>query len=169
MLGLGLGLTQPIASGTGASSGGDDPVEQKIKTSDTTSTDDTNLTDAAGLGLSVAANRNYAARWVLIFTTAAATTGLELGVNGPASPTELGITVRIQSSSTANQQGVVTAYDTTVDALAATAGVNNFAVIEMSIRNGTNAGTIIPRFRTEIAASEVAIKSGSFGQIWEVV
>ena len=166
---LGLGLGQTTHQPTTAGNNGDEPVEQKITAANgTPNSSDVTLADAENLGLSVAANKNYIVRWVLLYTTDATTTGIEIAVNGPASPTAVNIAVCTQLAASTNTRGVVSAYETTVDCAGTAAGTNQ-VVIEMSLRNGANAGTVIPRFRSEINASGCTIMAGSFGQIWEVV
>jgi hypothetical protein len=121
--------------------------------------------DVAGLSFILAPNTHYRFRFVGAYTAAAATTGLQLGVNGPASPVFMRLVGQISTSATAGQNGAVGAYDT---AIAATASGGSTALpfwIEGTISTGATGGTFRLRFRSEIAGSAVTILRGSFAEI----
>lgn len=120
------------------------------------------LADATGLSIPVLANTDYTFDFTVAFQTAATTTGIQLALNGPASPTLFTAVIRIPSSATAFSTQYVSAYNTgplttAIDA----ANTPRIAEIKGILRNGPTAGNLTVRFRTEIALSTVTIKAGS--------
>lgn len=120
------------------------------------------LADITGLGFPVLANTDYEFEFLVPFTTAATTTGLALALNGPASPTLLAVRITVPISASAVVDRFTNAYNTealgtAVDA----ANAPRLAVIKGVLRNGANAGSVIARFRSEVAASAVVAKQGA--------
>lgn len=124
--------------------------------------------DATGLNFAAAANTDYVFEFDVIFRSAAVTTGIALAVNGPASPTLIVVQTAIPgltgeaTLSPIVQFGYARAYDvgtptTGIDV----ADSNTHAIVKGIIRNGSNAGTVILRFASEVGGSQVDIKIGS--------
>ncbi len=133
-------------------------------TADTTNTSATVPVDVAGLGIAVAASTNYSVRWELTCDAAAATTGIQLAVNGPVSPTAVTITIDSSASAHIKTFFSTNAYET-FHAMTASAGATRaIYTIHVVLRNGTTAGTLIPRLRSEVANSAVNCRIGSWGQ-----
>lgn len=122
-----------------------------------------NFADCTGLSFDLAPNSHYAFEFVGAYNAAAGTTGLQLALNGPASPTLLRAVGQICTSPTAVQNGIITAYDSGINATASGGATALPFWIKGNISTGANGGTFILRFRSEIAASQVQIFSGSYG------
>jgi hypothetical protein len=93
--------------------------------------------------------------------TAATTTALQIAINGPASPTAVRYTVDTSTSATAHHNASQNAYDANTNpgsALTTALPVR----ITGTVENGSNAGTLALRMRTEVNASSVTIQRGSW-------
>lgn len=121
--------------------------------------------DVTGLEHAIAVNQRLMFRGSLLYTAAAATTGLGLGVNGPAGAT-VAARVQIAETATTVRNGIITTLDGNVQALASAAATPMFALIEGSMLAGATAGTLALRLRSEIAGSAVTILAGSFLTLW---
>lgn len=121
--------------------------------------------DCADLKFDIAANTSYRFRFSGAYIAAATTTGLQLSVNGPASPAFLAFTGRIYTTNTTVFAAVGGAYDV---AIANTASLGATALpfdLEGTITTGATAGVLVLRVRSEVAASAVTIKRGSLGEL----
>lgn len=120
--------------------------------------------DVADLSFALAVNQNLLFNFVVFFTAAAATTGLALALNGPAGFSFLRAGISIPTGATlAPQQGVVTAYATDVLATASGGATALMATVSGQVINGGTAGTLVLRFRSEVALSAVNVLRGSYG------
>lgn len=139
------------------------------KRADQSSTDGTNLADVAWLTFPILASGVYVAEFHLFYTAAATTTGLVLSVNGPTTPTISYFATRVPTSATASAFGASDTYDAELTA-ADTPSTTAFhrCDLEAFIQNGTTAGTLALRFRTEVNASAVTIKKGSWARLTRV-
>lgn len=145
------------------------PGWQRFKlTADVTNSTVT-LADVTSLGFAMAASTDYDFEFFVPFQTAALTTGLALGLNGPGTPSLLAYRVEVPISvatvvlrygNTYNAEALGTAVDTI--------NVPRLATIQGVIRNGTTAGTLIARFRSEVAASAVVVKAGAVVR-WQAI
>ena len=144
---------------------------RKKKTGDQSSTSTTNA-NVTDLSYSVAASTDYNFSCDVIFNTAITTTGIGLAFTTPASPTLISYTAEIPAAGdgvNGNLQGWGTASDDAVIGTGVqTASTNYIGRIWGTLRNGTNAGTLQLRFRTEIASSNVTIKAGSNCEMWQI-
>lgn len=139
------------------------------KRADQSSTDGTNLADVDWLSFPILASGVYVAEYHLFYTAAATTTGLVLSVNGPTTPTISYFASGIPTSTTATVYGASDTYDTALVA-ADTPSTTAFhrCLLEAFIQNGTTAGTLALRFRTEENASAATIKKGSWARLTRV-
>jgi len=124
----------------------------------------TSYIDATGLSFSLAANTTYVFQFFVRFQTVATTTGINLSINGPASPAFVIFMVVTAATATTLWGTCRRAYDTG----AATTGVDLanadvLATITGLIRTGASGGTLIVRFASEVAGSAVTIKAESSG------
>ncbi len=129
------------------------------------------IADVTGLSFSVVAGGTYFFRFNIWYQAAATTTGSRWSVNGP---TASNIAYRSNNSLTSTSESVysgLNAYNqpATANATSAvtTAG-GNMAIIEGFIV-ATADGTVIARFASEVAASAITAKAGSFVEWYRVV
>lgn len=120
------------------------------------------IADVTGLSFSVTSGNTYWFRFMVMYTSAATTTGSRWAINGPASPTlliyksEYSLTT---TSRTINE--AVTAYDSPAAASASSAATGgNTAWVEGIIKPSAN-GTVILRFASEVSSSAIVAKAGS--------
>jgi hypothetical protein len=136
------------------------------KGSDQTSTSDT-LADVTSMSFAVAASKDYYFEFDILHQATATTSGIAFSVNGPASPTDLAFSIR--SPQTASTE--ITRHERAYDATGQTASIDtandsSYTRITGIFRNGTNAGTLILRFRCEGAGQTVSVRTGSCGRIY---
>lgn len=123
-----------------------------------------NVTD---LGFSVAANTVYVFECRFMTNSAAATTGVQIAFNGPASPTNFNYAGMASNSATAFVIPTGTAYDSTTGLpTGATATQNIQQSFSGTLENGANAGTFTARLRTEVGSSAATIMRGSWCHVW---
>lgn len=131
-------------------------------------TTSTSFSDVTDLVFQLAPNTHYKFKFRGAYTTAAQTTGLQLSVNGPASPAFLRFSGWLFTSVTATANAVGAAYDA---ALAATSGGGATPLqfeVEGTISTGAAGGPFSLRFRSEVNGSAVTILRGSFGELMAV-
>lgn len=136
-----------------------DPVERLAADQSTTGTA---LVDATGLWYPVLQNAELMFDFRVVFQTAAVTTGIQLALNGPASPALFSAWIAVPSSATAFSSQFVSAYNTgpattAIDA----ANTPRIAILTGVIRNGPTAGSLVVRFRSAVSGSAVTVKQGS--------
>ena len=124
---------------------------------------------ATGLDLSVAANTAYTFSYYILYQTAATTTGIGLAITGPAGTTTVSYDVQIPAAADATNalySGWGTAYDDTVlSTTSPVAATTYVARIFGVIHTGATAGSLTPRFRTEVNNSNVTVKADSWGAL----
>jgi len=156
--------------------GADWPGATVRKTGADDATTGTALVNATGLDLALAANTTYSFEYYILFQTAATTTGLSVAVNGPASPTLISYTAQVPGELVGNGggapgTGMYSDWGTALDDQITATGVqaaNTTYVAHVSgvIRTGATAGTLRPRFRSEVNGSAVTIKTYSWGALY---
>ena len=121
------------------------------------------LGDLTGLSFAVAANKDYLVEGDILYTTAAATTGIGFAVNGPAAPISLGGMWWAFTANTtalyhrASQYNAINTASTGV----ANANATEYAGMRWFFRNGANAGTFQIRWASEVNTSQVRAHVGS--------
>lgn len=118
------------------------------------------ITDVTGLSFAVTSGLMYWFRFVIPYTSAAATTGSRWSISGPGSPTFLAYRSTYTLSTTADTTNFATAYDLPAASNASSIAAGNLAVIEGYIRPSAN-GNIIARFASEITVSAITAKAGA--------
>lgn len=122
----------------------------------------TSSADVTGLSFPVASGRTYKFRFVAEVASAATTTGVGLGVNGP---TVTRITYRSHIPTTASTDTIAHVTGTTLDSYTASTDVasttGNLCLLEGIVTPSAD-GTMILRFKSEVGASAVTVKAGSF-------
>ena len=162
---LALGMCAPIF---GPSGSGSDAWTRTVLTADTSTSSAVAYTALSDLNFAIAASTNYRVRCEMWNETALATTGLQLQVGGPASPTEvLYFRTHCTGGSGANvAQERDNAFHTTDDGTLAGGGaapaIPCAEQVDMIIRNGTTAGTVAFAFESEVGGSTVTVHQGSW-------
>lgn len=116
----------------------------------------------ADVGLSFAAvsGTDYEFEFKVAFRTAATTTGIALALSGPAT-TLLAYVIRIPTSATAESVGYRNAFATELLTTAIDAAATPRLAVVSGLVRASAGGTVALRFRSEVAASEVRVLSGS--------
>lgn len=133
-----------------------------FKTADQTNVG-TSYVDVTEVGLSVAANKAYAFEFVLICDADAATTGIDVACNGPASPTSICYEVCYWTSATARTERCATAYDLNTGSTGSNGTAQKLFRVRGVLRNGANSGTLIARAKREAVGSGPNVRAGSYG------
>lgn len=125
--------------------------------------------DIPGLSFAVEANKNYAFEFEIQAYTDQTTTGIDVAVNGPASPVSIRYTQPRFGAT-----GVVTtnaiAYDNdTASTTGPTAGTpgRTFS-FKGVLENGPNAGNLVARIKRENVGTGPVVVAGSWGRVWEL-
>jgi hypothetical protein len=170
--GLGLTGAQGPAGPTGATGATGPqgiPGWNRVKlTADVTNTTVT-LADVTGLAFTAAVSTDYDFEFLIAFQTAAITTGLALALNGPGTPALLACRIEVPISAATEIDRHTNTYNT--EALGTgvdVASVPRLARIVGVLRNGSTAGPVTARFRSEVAGSAVIVKAGSIAR-WQAV
>lgn len=121
--------------------------------------------DVPDLQFVLAPNAHYKFSFTGAYTTAAATTGLQLSVNGPASPLFMRAVSIIYTAVGTPFAGAIGAYDSPIAALNSGGATALPFKLEGTISTGAAGGPFSLRFRTEVNASAVTILRGSFGEL----
>lgn len=122
----------------------------------------TSFADATGLTFTSVPNADYLLEAFLVYTSAATTTGLNLALNGPASPAGVVGEWRVYTSATAAVLRQFTAYNTgTASSGVLAAGSAQYAQFTGMLRTGATGGAVTLRFASEVAASAITLKAGS--------
>lgn len=120
------------------------------------------LLDITGLGFAVEANKLYDFEFQLVYTAAATTTGARFTLNGPAA-THLNYSSEYSLTTTSTtRNALLQAYNQPAACNATSAATgSNWALIK-GILQPSAAGTLVPRFASEVSASAIVVKAGSF-------
>lgn len=129
----------------------------------------TSFADVSGVGLAVDASTSYRFEFWLLMDSNATTTGIDISVNGPASPTAIHYEVTNWSSATAQRVAGEAAYDTVTTPNVNSSGATTrlYRIIGIFI-NGSNAGTLIARAKREAVGSGPNARAGSVGFLWRL-
>lgn len=132
------------------------------------------ITNAAGLSAPLEAGKTYFFKFRVRYTTVIYTTGIFLSANGPAFvPRSLSIDTLLPSTNIANMApNHAGAWDAGVVSTGAGTGAGDngrmFYAEVLGTVTTTEAGVLILRFRSEVAASGVTIKAGSLLELVKV-
>jgi hypothetical protein len=125
--------------------------------------------DVPGLTFPIEANKKYAFEFQIQAYTDQTTTGIDVAVNGPASPISIRYT-QPRFGATGVVTSVATVYDNdTASGTGPTAGTPGrvFTVFGI-IENGPNAGTLAARIKREAVGTGPVVMPGSWGRVWEL-
>lgn len=146
-------------------SGLSDPQITGVRKGADEATTAVSFVDCAGLTFQLAPNRHYKFKFAGAYTAAAGTTGLQISVNGPASPIFMRAVGVIYTAVGTPFAGAIGAYDTPIAALASGGATPLPFEIEGTISTGAAGGAFGLRFRSEVNGSAVTILRGSFGEL----
>jgi len=148
---------------TVSASGG---VTRVTQTTDVATTSNAAYSAVSGLSIAVSASTNYTIMCNILTSTAVGTTGLQLQVTGPTSPTEITITRQYHNNSTTTYTPLTaTAFNTasTDDAAAGSCAAQRcLNPVMIVLRNGANGGTVAFAVQSEVSASNVTLHRGSY-------
>lgn len=133
-------------------------------------TGDLNFSDATGLSLPMMANTSYEFEFEIIFRTNGTTRGIGLSVNGPTGPINVLVHTEIPTSLTTVTMGIARAYDTgaVTTAIDLASPANNYARCYGFVSNGTTAGNLILRYRTNNIIGIAYVDAGSTMKMWRI-
>jgi hypothetical protein len=166
-IGSGLSMSGTTLSATGG--GGGATYEQVA--SDVAITNNSVFQDITGMSFTAAANTDYLIRINFSVTTSATSTGYEIGLNGPASPTNYFSLVSLWNSATAESITITdsTSYGSIGSNVNAGGATARPAIGTILLRNGSNSGTVQLQGKVETGVTgTVTFKANSF-ITWEVV
>lgn len=155
----------PLYPRTQSSGGGNDTRLSIARMSADITNSTTSFSDATGLSFAVEANKTYYITFFIRYRVSIATDGIRLAVNGPASPTLILGRTTIQTNASTASQAHFRAYDTPGVVTTAVEGADTdmLAVMDVIFVNGANAGTLVVRVASEVAATVATIKASSGG------
>jgi hypothetical protein len=147
---------------------GSGPVVKR-KTADQANNSNVTLQDVADLTFPVVANTSYALEFFVYFVAAATTTGPVFALNGPLLPAGVNYGAFVPTAATTVFNAGATTYDSALVASASpSTTVPHLATVTALVRNGVNAGNVALRFRSEVNASAVTIKAGSWARCTQI-
>lgn len=144
------------------------PNYQSVKRTVDTTCLLTSLANIGGMTFPLVAGQQYSYKYVLIYSTAATTTGVRLSLVFPTATTQSALVTihglaadgaASEWSGTINSSG-----DIVTSTAVAVINVNYIAIIEGTILPSAN-GILILQFASEVAAA-ATLKRGSVGHIW---
>jgi len=141
---------------------------------DTNRTTTSIASDVTGLSFALAESTEYMFQFKVWWESTGAGTSIQLGLNGPSSPTLVRYTVRIGEDTGSPVDWIKTfSYESFGNRLTATNPGGSNKVMPAWITgyvntSSGNSGTLIPEFRNETGSATITIHAGSFGQLWTV-
>jgi hypothetical protein len=153
-----------------ATGGGGGATYEQVA-SDVAITNNSVFQDITGMSFTAAANTDYLIRINFSVTTSATSTGYEIGLNGPASPTNYFSLVSLWNSATAESITITdsTSYGSIGSNVNAGGATARPAIGTILFRNGSTSGTVQLQGKVETAVvGTVTFKANSF-ITWEVV
>ena len=121
------------------------------------------MQDITGLLFPMVALGRYAFRFMIDYTAAATTTGARFGITSPVGASRLAYRSQYGLTTTSESFNQAVAFDQPAGANASSPNTGgNIAVIEGIITCGAAGGDLIARFASEVAASAIVAKAGSY-------
>lgn len=133
-----------------------------LKTSDQTNIGTAYVT-VTGLDLAMVANKTYAFEFGLICDADAVTTGIDVAVTGPASPTSIDYVSEYWTSATAKTERGFNAYDGNTASTGSNGATRKLFRVRGIIRNGLTDGNLSPRAKREAVGTGPNVRAGSYG------
>lgn len=123
--------------------------------------------DATGLSFAVAASTDYQFDFMLAIAADAVTTGIDVAVNGPASPTLVVYEQKYWITASAATEAFANAYDANTASTDSNGTTVKWFRVKGLLRNGTTAGNLAVRVKRENVGSGT-LKAGSYGILIKV-
>ncbi len=140
-------------------SGGSESEVVVVKVGDTSNAT-TTYADATGLSFTALAGKTYIIEAWVRWATSAATVGIKLSVNGPATPGFVADVWRAALTTSGISGGGGNAYNVGGASASAFATADNLAVLNILFRCGAAGGPVTVRFAAE-ATGTATVKDGS--------
>lgn len=157
-----VSLTADV-TGTLAAANGGYPWTTVTAASDTTDNTSATATNIANLSWAIGASVKQRGRCYLVVDSAVATTGIIIGVTGPATPTQISWThISCASASTQIYASLNAFANDTVGGANSAGTTRCVDQINFVFFNSTNAGTVQWQVNTEVNTSQVAVRAGSW-------
>lgn len=121
--------------------------------------------DVTSLSLPVLANKAYAFEFEIWADADATTTGIDVAVTGPASPTAIRYEQVYWTSATARTERAATAYDANTASTASNGTAPKPFRVRGVLINGANAGNIVARIKRENVGTGPNVRAGSWGRL----
>ena len=126
------------------------------------------IADITGLSFPVTSAKTYLFRFIIIYSSAATTTGARFSINGPATTTLAYKSEYSLTTTTTTFNEGLSAYNLPAASnLSSAATTGNIAIIQ-GILIPSASGTVIGRFASEVASSAITVKAGSFVEFREI-
>jgi len=126
------------------------------------------IADVTGLSFSVTSGHTYYFKAIIMYSSAATSTGSRWSINGPSSPTYLSYRSLYTVGATNHTINFQNTYDAPAAANTTSLTDGNIALIEGYITASAN-GTVIVRFASEVSSSAITAKAGSILQYQTVI
>lgn len=123
-----------------------------------------NVTFTSLFTVPVLAGEVWSVEAVIYFVSAAATTGLVLQLDTPGSPAFTQLVLDTQETAIAGRYVPSAANAALVGTAAVASPAVNVAYLTGTVENGANAGNLVLKYRSEVNASAVTAKRGSFAR-----
>lgn len=160
------------ADGSWSPAGGSGPFTTVRKTGLDQGSSGTSLLNSVNqMDFTLAASSNYVFEYWVRYQTAAATTGLVLGIQTPASPVGVWMDWSSALAATGTKVGGAAIGSNTTLSIASgdvAAGGQQLAYVTGMVMNGSNAGTMALRWCSEVTGSMCTIKTGTMGRIMSI-
>lgn len=141
------------------------------KTADESITSDSTLSDDAALKFTMAANKNYAIRGYLAYTSANATPDFKFIFNGPASPTAVqGYSqfVPLNNDTTAPSSDAFNSYANSANSVTGADVGLGWVKFDLFVQNGANAGTFAIQWAQNTSnGATTTVSKGSYMEYTE--
>ena len=133
------------------------------KPSDQSLSSNTTLTNDNNMAVTLAANEVWHFRWNVAFNEAGVNAGYAFSVGGPSAPTNVRFNFTVWNGNTglAIDGNSITAFGTSVNLALANTG-DHILLVEGTVENGSNAGSVVLQFAQKVSDSgAITIKRGS--------
>lgn len=143
-------------------------LETRVATTSDQTAIGASFADITGLGVAVLASTTYEFEFHVFADADAATTGIDIAVNGPASPTAITYSQWYPRSTSVMQYAAASAYDANTANTGSGGTTPCEYVVTGRLVNGSNAGTLVPRLKREAVGSGPNVRAGSWGRVRKI-